>query len=231
MFGAIPPNLLRVHNWRNDIVTLGQVLGEFIREVSEGKLDYAWIAQINKLLSDGGHDLILSIDQVVPDEVVGMANGSKNIFVGTGGVHGFHRSHFLGAVFGMERMMGRVDTPVRRVEYASEHFGPALPKIVYGQTVVGKNAGGELVMCGLYMRDDDECFEPATALSLRCNFLMMDCGLHKAVVFLEADEFRSTWPGTRAIPADGPVMTAVPFEWVDDIATTSRLQSAPNRRS
>ena len=150
MFGKTPRELFRVHDWRNDVVTLGEVPGEFLREVSEGKLDYTWPAQVNRLLRDGGHDLILSIGQVVPHEVVGMANGNKNIFVGTGGVMGIHRSHFLGAVYGMERMMGRADTPVRRVlNYASEHFGAMMPQIVYVQTVVSKNAAGELVMRGL----------------------------------------------------------------------------------
>ncbi len=175
MFGRTPLKLFRVHNWRDDIVTLGEVPGSFMEEVSEGKLSYTWPAQVNKLLvgagnSGGGHDLILSIGQVVPHEVVGMANGAKNIFIGTGGVMGIHRSHFLGAVYGMERMMGRVDTPVRRVlRYASEHFAQAMP-IVYVQTVVAKNAAGELVVRGLYASDDDQAFELAAALSLQCNF-------------------------------------------------------------
>ena len=200
MFGATPRGLFRVHDWRNDIVTLGEVPGEFMREVSEGKLDYSWPAQVNKLLRDGGHDLILSIGQVVPHEVVGMANGSKNIFIGTGGVMGIHRSHFLGAVYGMERMMGRADTPVRRVlNYASEHFGKDLPQIVYVQTVVNKNAAGKLVMRGLFIGDDSECFELAAALSLKCNFLMMDREIKKAVVFLDPHEFRSTWLGNKSV--------------------------------
>jgi nickel-dependent lactate racemase len=199
MFGATPRELFRVHNWRDDIVTLGEVPSAFMLEVSEGKLDYTWPAQVNKLLRDGGHDLILSIGQVVPHEVVGMANGSKNIFVGTGGVMGIHRSHFLGAVYGMERMMGRADTPVRRVlNYASEHFAQGLP-IVYVQTVVNKNAKGELVMRGLYIGDDGECFEKAAELSLQCNFLMMDREIHKAVVFLDPHEFRSTWLGNKSV--------------------------------
>ena len=200
MFGRTPRELFRVHDWRNDIVTVGEVPSEFMQEVSEGKLDYTWPAQVNKLLRDGGHDLILSIGQVVPHEVVGMANGSKNIFVGTGGVQGIHRSHFLGAVYGMERMMGRADTPVRRVlNYASEHFGRTLPKIVYVQTVVSKNAAGKLVMRGLYIGDDSECFELAAALSLQCNFLMMDREIKKAVVFLDPHEFRSTWLGNKSV--------------------------------
>jgi nickel-dependent lactate racemase len=200
MFGETPRELFRVHDWRRDIVTLGEVPGEFVREVSEGKVGYSWPAQVNKLLRDGGHDLILSIGQVVPHEVVGMANGSKNIFIGTGGVMGIHRSHFLGAVYGMERMMGRADTPVRRVlNYASEHFGTMLPQIVYVQTVVNKNAAGELVMRGLFIGDDNECFERAAALSLQCNFLMMDREIKKAVVFLDPDEFHSTWLGNKSV--------------------------------
>ena len=200
MFGGTPRELFRVHDWRKDIVTLGEVPGEFVREVSEGKVEYSWPAQVNKLLRDGGHDLILSIGQVVPHEVVGMANGSKNIFIGTGGVMGIHRSHFLGAVYGMERMMGRADTPVRRVlNYASEHFGKQLPQIVYVQTVVNKNAAGELVMRGLFIGDDNECFELAAALSLECNFLMMAREIKKAVVFLDPDEFHSTWLGNKSV--------------------------------
>ena len=200
MFGKTPRGLFRVHDWRNDIVTLGEVPGSFMLEVSEGKLDYPWPAQVNKLLRDGGHDLILSIGQVVPHEVVGMANGSKNIFIGTGGVMGIHRSHFLGAVYGMERMMGRADTPVRRVlNYASEHFTGGLPQIVYVQTVVNKNAAGKLVMRGMYIGDDNECFELAAALSLKCNFLMMDREIKKAVVFLDPHEFKSTWLGNKSV--------------------------------
>jgi nickel-dependent lactate racemase len=199
MFGATPRELFRVHDWRNDVVTLGEVPGEFMLEVSEGKLDYTWPAQVNKLVRHGGHDLILSIGQVVPHEVVGMANGNKNIFVGTGGSVGIHRSHFLGAVYGMERMMGRAETPVRRVlNYASEHFAAALP-IVYVQTVVGKNAAGELVLRGMFVGDDAECFERAAELSLQVNFLMLDREIKKAVVYLDPQEFKSTWLGNKSV--------------------------------
>jgi nickel-dependent lactate racemase len=199
MYGDTPRHLFRVHDWRNDVVTLGEVPGSYLYEVSEGKVDYPWPAQVNKLLRDGGHDLILSIGQVVPHEVVGMANYNKNIFVGTGGSIGIHRSHFLGAVYGMERMMGRADTPVRRVlNYASDNFARNLP-IVYVQTVVGKNAEGKLVVRGVYIGDDVECFEQAAALALKVNFQMLDREIKKAVVFLDPHEFRSTWLGNKSV--------------------------------
>ena len=199
MFGETPLSLFRVHDWRNDIVTLGEVPAAFIHEQSEGKLDYSWKAQVNKLLVQGGFDLILSIGQIVPHEVVGMAGHNKNIFVGTGGQEGINKSHFLGAVYGMERMMGRADTPVRRVlNYASDHFAGHLP-IVYVLTVVGRGTDGSLVVRGLFVGDDAECFNLAAALSLKVNFQMLEEPLRKVVVYLDPAEFKSTWLGNKSV--------------------------------
>ena len=199
MFGKVPASLFRVHDWREGLVTLGEVPAGFIREQSEGALDFSWPAQIDKLLVEGGFDLILSIGQVVPHEVIGMANYNKNVFIGTGGVDGINKSHFLGAVYGMERIMGRADTPVRRVlNYASDHFAKHLP-IVYVQTVMAKNAAGELVMRGLFIGDDVECFERASELSLKVNFVMLDREIQKAVVYLDESEFHSTWLGNKSV--------------------------------
>jgi nickel-dependent lactate racemase len=199
MYGDLPQSLFRVHNWRTDVVTVGEVPAEHIREQSEGKLDYSWPAEVNRLVVNGGFDLVLSIGQVVPHEVIGMANYNKNILVGTGGRQGISRSHYLGAVYGMERIMGRADTPVRRVlNYASDHFLRHVP-IVYVLTVIGRNPEGELVPRGLFVGDDVECFHLAAALSLQVNFEMLDRPLQTVVVYLEPHEFKTTWLGNKAI--------------------------------
>jgi nickel-dependent lactate racemase len=199
MFGAIPQDLFRVHNWRTDVETLGEVPAEFIHEQSEGKLNYAWPAQVNRLIAHGGFDLILSIGQVVPHEVIGMANYNKNILVGTGGRESINRSHYLGAVYGMERIMGRAENPVRNVlNYASDHFLRDLP-IVYVLTVVGRAADDRLAVRGLYIGDDAECFHRAAALSLKVNFEILDAPIRKAVVYLDPQEFHSTWLGNKAV--------------------------------
>ncbi|HOK94537.1 MAG TPA: lactate racemase domain-containing protein [Anaerohalosphaeraceae bacterium] len=198
MYADVPLELFRQHNWRKDLKTLGRVPAEYIREISEGRVDYDWPAQVNQLLTDGGFDLILSIGQVVPHEVIGMANYNKNIFVGTGGAEGINKSHFLGAAYGMERIMGRADTPVRRVlNYASEHFAGNLP-IVYVLTVVSAVDNRQAVR-GLFIGDDIECFNLAAALSLKVNFKMLDKPLKKAVVYLDPHEFKSTWLGNKSI--------------------------------
>jgi len=199
MFAGVPPALFHHHDWRNDVVRLGEVPSAYVRELSEGKLDYGWPVEVNRLIVEGAFDLILSIGQVVPHEVVGMANYNKNILVGTGGPESIHRSHYLGAVYGMERVMGRADNPVRQLlNYADERFLRPFP-LVYVLTVVATNDEGDIVTRGLFIGDDLECFQKAAALALRANFVMLDTPVRKAVVYLDPGEFRSTWLGNKAI--------------------------------
>ena len=199
MFGAMPQALFRVHNWRTDVETLGEVPAEFVYEQSEGKLNYSWPAQVNRLVVHGGFDLVLSIGQVVPHEVAGMANYNKNILVGTGGRESINRSHHLGAVYGMERIMGRAENPVRNVlNCAADRFLRHLP-IVYVLTVVGRTGDGGLAVRGLFIGDDAECFYRAAELSLKVNFETLEAPIRKAVVYLDPNEFHSTWLGNKAV--------------------------------
>jgi nickel-dependent lactate racemase len=206
MFSDTPRSLFRNHNFRGALAVLGRVPAEYVKKVSEGLVDYDWPAATNKLIAQGGStsspqgnfDLILSIGQVVPHEVIGMASYNKNIFVGAGGAEGINKSHFLGAVYGMERIMGRADSPVRRVvNYACDHFAKDLP-IVYVHTVVGCDEG-KLVTRGLFIGDDIECFKLAAELSLEVNFQMLDEPLEKVVVNLSPKEYKSTWLGNKSI--------------------------------
>lgn len=199
MFAGVPADLFRVHNWRTGITTVGEVPADFVKQVSGGAVDFSWPAQVANLLWTGQHDLILSVGQVVPHEVIGMANYNKNIFVGTGGADGINKSHFVGAAYGMERMMGRANTPVRRIlNYASEHFTKHLP-IVYVHTVVSRDETGKLAVRGLFVSDDASGFEKAAALSLKVNFEMLDEPLSKVVVYLDPSEFKSTWLGNKSV--------------------------------
>ena len=200
MFGHLPADKVRVHDWRNDVVTIGTVPGSYVKEVSEGKLDYEMNAQVNKLLLDPSFDLILSIGQVVPHEVIGMANYTKNIFVGVGGSDFINKSHFIGASYGMERIMGRAKSPVRDVfEYAKVHYLNQAP-IIYVLTVRAKDEEtGEMVTRGLFIGDDFECFQKAADLSLETNFIMVDHEMRKCIVYLDPEEFKSTWLGNKAV--------------------------------
>jgi nickel-dependent lactate racemase len=206
MFPGIPHGLFRIHDWRNDVITIGEVPAAFIEEITKGALTFTWPAQLNKLVCRGGHDLILSIGQVVPHEVIGMANYNKNMFIGCGGSASINKSHFLGAVYGMERIMGRADNPVRKVlNYAGREFLQQLP-VVYVHTVVAQPSGLhpetynlKPATRGLFIGSDEAVFTEAAELSLKVNFTLLDKPLKKVVVILNRDEYRSTWLGNKAI--------------------------------
>jgi nickel-dependent lactate racemase len=199
MFGDIPLEIFKVHNWRNDIVTIGEVPSEFIQEISEDNVNYPINVQINKLLIKERFDLIVSVGQVIPHEVVGMANYNKNIFIGLGGYENIHKSHFLSAVHGMDRTIGRLDTPVRKViDYAMERYLNYLP-VIYILTVIGRDKKNNLVLRGIYIGDDYECFRLATELSRKVNIELFERPLRKVVVYLDPSEYQSTWLGNKSI--------------------------------
>jgi len=198
MFGdTIPLDRFLVHDWRNNIRQVGTVPGRLIKEWSEGRVDYDVRVEVSNQLF-AGYDLILSVGQLVPHEVVGIANYTKNIMTGAGGPDSINKSHFLGAAFGMERMMGRIDTPVRKLfNYGIQTFLRDLP-IVYVLTVMQKTNTG-MAMRGLYIGDDDATFAAGAKLSQQVNLDLLDAPLKKVLVYLDPHEFKSTWLGNKAI--------------------------------
>lgn len=200
MFKGVPKDLFREHNWRKDVTTVGRIPGDYISGLSNGKLKFDFPVQLNKLVYEGGHDLILSVGQVVPHEVIGMANYNKNLLIGTGGAEVINKSHFLGAVHGMEKIMGMADNPVRELlNYASEEYLSSLP-VVYIHTVVEKDSEtGKMVVRGLFIGDEVDVFYKAAELSLKVNFTMLDTHLKKVVVYLDPLEFQSIWLGNKSI--------------------------------
>ncbi len=198
MFGdTIPLDRFLVHDWRNNIRHVGTVPSKLIQEWSEGRVDYDVRVEVSNQLF-AGYDLILSVGQLVPHEVVGIANYTKNIMTGAGGPDSINKSHFLGAAYGMERIMGRIDTPVRKLfNYGIQTFLRDLP-IVYVLTVMQKIATG-MVMRGLYIGDDDATFTAGAKLSQQANLDLIDKPLRKVIVYLDPHEFKSTWLGNKAI--------------------------------
>ncbi|MCQ2397229.1 MAG: lactate racemase domain-containing protein, partial [Lentisphaeria bacterium] len=201
MFGkAIPKSAFKVHDWRNDVRTLGKVSSEKLQELSTGKLDYDVNVQANNALFDKSYDLILSIGQIVPHEVVGMANYTKNIMVGVGGPDMINKSHFLGAVSGMESIMGRADSPVRRLfNYGVDTYMADVP-IVYLHTVMARDeATGKMAMRGFYSGTGADAYLEACKLCVTTNLVLLDKPLKTVVVYLDPEEFKSTWLGNKAI--------------------------------
>lgn len=194
----VPFERMLVHNWKTDVTKIGEVPASFVSEVSEGLVNTKIDVEVNRRLLDESYDLILSIGQVVPHEVVGMANYSKNIFVGCGGASMINSSHMLGAFYGMERIMGRDFSPVRRVfDYAEEHFLKDLP-LLYVLTAT-TNQGDDITVHGLYVGRERANFEAAVKKSQQVNLTHVKERFSKVVVYLDPREFKSTWLGNKSV--------------------------------
>ncbi len=198
MFPGVPSDLVRVHDWRNGLALMGEIPGTRLAELSGGKVDYKVRVEIDQLAAEGGHDAIISVGQIVPHEVIGMAGGNKNILVGTGGPDIINKSHFLGAVCNMETIMGHIESPVRTLlNEAEDRYLKHLP-IRYILTVRSKNDAGKLVTRGLFAGDTRDCYLAAAQLSQQVNIIRVP-PLPKVVVYLDPGEFKSTWLGNKAI--------------------------------
>ena len=198
MFGDIPFESLIAHNWRTDVVKLGEVPAGYLREITEGLWQEPVGVEVNRLVMDGKYDLIISPGQVVPHEVIGMSNHAKNLFVGVGGSDMINKSHMIGAVYGMERMMGKDHSPVRKLfDYGMEHFLKDRP-ILFVLTVTTA-PGGKTRTHGLFIGEGRECLTRAVDLSQQKNIDFVKTGIKKCVVYLDPSEFRSTWLGNKAV--------------------------------
>ena len=198
MFGDIPFDKFIPHNWRTDVMRLGEVPADYLEEITDGLWHDAVSVEINRMVMDEKYDLILSVGQVVPHEVIGMANHAKNLFVGVGGSDMINKSHMVGAVYGMERMMGKDHTPVRKIlDYGMEHYLSKRP-IVFVLTVCTA-PGGNIRTHGLFIGDTRKVLEAAIELAQDKNIDFVETGIKKCIVYLDPSEFKSTWLGNKSV--------------------------------
>lgn len=198
MFGDIPFDRFVPHNWRTDIMKIGEVPADYLAKITDGLWNDSIDVEINRRVMDPAYDLILSIGQVVPHEVIGMANHSKNLFVGVGGADMINKSHMVGAVYGMERMMGKDHTPVRKIfDFALAQYLSNRP-VLFLLTVTTA-PGGNTQVHGLFAGRDRDALEAAVALAQQKNIDFVEHGIRKCVVYLDPKEFKSTWLGNKAV--------------------------------
>jgi len=196
--GKIPAERFLVHNWRDGVTKIGEVPGDFVNGVSDGIMDQTMDVEVSNYLLDPSYDLILSIGQVVPHEVVGMANYTKNIVIGCGGARFINQSHMLGAFYGLERLMGKDHSPVRKVfDYAEENFISKLPVLYVLTVTVTEDEKTDII--GLYIGKGRDGFTRAVGLSQKYNINYVKSPVKTCVVWLSEREFHSTWVGNKAI--------------------------------
>jgi nickel-dependent lactate racemase len=199
MFPGIPLDRFFVHEWRRGLKRLGEVPADFVDEVSDGLVSYPIRCEVDARIVEGRWDRIISIGQLVPHEVIGIAGHDKNVFVGAGGKDTIDRTHFLGAVCGMESIMGRAETPVRDVmSFMAKELASHLP-ITHVLTVRTRDASGAMITRGLFAGEGHAVFSAGAPLAQASNLEYLEKPLAKVVVYLDPTEFHSTWLGNKAV--------------------------------
>lgn len=194
----VPKEAFLTHDWRTDNVSLGEVPAEFIEKVTDGKYKEAIEALIDRRLVSGEFDTIYSIGQVVPHEVVGLANYTKNLVVGLGGREMINKSHMVGAICNMEKIMGNVDSPVRAIfDYVQSEYLDRLGITFFLTVTQERDAQADLY--GLYIGNERKTYEAAAELASWHNITWLEKRVKRMVAYLEPSEFRSTWVGNKAI--------------------------------
>jgi carbohydrate kinase (thermoresistant glucokinase family) len=195
---------LLVHDWRNGVAELGTLRADEVVALSGGLLDSDAVVEVASALFDGW-DLVVSLGQVVPHEVAGLAGYTKNIVVGLGGSSFIGASHLMGGLVGVETIMGKLANPVRDlVDTAFDRMVAPRLNVLFVLTVVEDGPQGatlRAVYCGRggTGRSGAAAFREAATLSRRRNIIVVDEPWGRATCWLDAREYRSTWLGNKAV--------------------------------
>ena len=184
------------HRWDepDELITLGELSAETVNELTDGLISQSVPVSINKLLAPGIYDTVLVFGATVPHEVAGFAGGAKYFFPGVAGPELTHTTHWLGALAGIENIIGQVDTPTRRLIEAATDLVPA--RIISLNTVVSR-IDGELVTYALFTGEIREAFRRATEVSRRIHIRYTD-RKYKRVVALLDPHYDELWVGGKA---------------------------------
>ena len=199
MFGSIPEERIFAHDWRGGCTRIGTIPGGIVEETTEGIADWEIPVDLNSKLMDEPWDLVINVGHVVPHEVLGFANHNKNYYIGLGGKDTICASHIAAAVYGIERNLGCLVTPLRACYNWSEERHLADLPDVYFQIVMRRDEAGALVTSGIFVGDDLDTYLQAARLSRDQNIITFKEPVRKIVAVMQPDEFRSTWVGNKAV--------------------------------
>ena len=184
------------HHWdrESELTTLGTIGAEVIAKETGGLLNESVRIRLNARLAPGQYDHVLVLGATVPHEVAGFAGGAKYFFPGVAGPELTHLTHWLGALATIERVIGRVETPTRRLIEAAAAFVPT-PAIAF-TTVATRDASG-LKTRALFAGDVRETVRRAAEISQQVHIRYTGRRYTRVVAILD-EHYDELWVGGKA---------------------------------
>src|SRR5690242_18268335 len=185
------------HRWDDpdELITIGELSAETVRELTGGLIDHAVPVTLNKLLAPGIYDTVLVFGGTVPHEVAGFAGGAKYFFPGVAGPELTHTTHWLGALASIESIIGAVETPTRHLIEAASALVPA--RVISFNTVVSRDDEGRLITYALFAGEVREAFRRAAEVSRQVH-IKYTGRKYKRVVALLDPHYDELWVGGKA---------------------------------
>src|SRR5215203_2404323 len=184
------------HRWDqpDELVTIGELSAERVRELTGGLIEQAVPVSINKLLEPENYDTVLVFGATVPHEVAGFAGGAKYFFPGVAGPELTHTTHWLGALAGIENIIGQVETPTRHLIEAAAAF---VPTPVIALTTVSTRDQSGFKTRALFAGDLRGTVRRAAEVSQQVH-VRYTGRRYKRVVALLDDHYDELWVGGKA---------------------------------
>ena len=184
------------HHWdrASELITLDTLSGAEVSSLTGGLMDREVPVQLNAHLAPGQYDVVFVIGATVPHEVAGFAGGAKYFFPGVAGPELTHLTHWLGALATIERTIGRVETPTRRVIEAAADRVPA-PVVAFTSVSTRNDTG--LLTHALFAGDFRETVRSAAAVSSRVHVRYTGRRYRRVVALLD-EHYDELWVGGKA---------------------------------
>lgn len=194
-YKGIPSHLFENHHFLKDCIHRGSITRDEIKKLTHFDFPFDTKVEANKALFDENYDLIISIGQVVPHEVCGFSNYTKNLAIGLGSKDVIDKTHYLSALVGVETLIGEAFNPARSmVDYAMEKLKVPTP-IHYILSVVDPI---EHHIDSIYITNKDEGFFMAARRSKKINVFKTEKRYDNVYAFM-SPFFKSSWIANKAI--------------------------------
>jgi nickel-dependent lactate racemase len=185
------------HEWNrpDKLVSLGELPAEKVSEITGGLFAEPIPLTVNHLLAPGKYDYVLIFGATVPHEVAGFAGGAKYFFPGVAGAELTHKTHWLAALATIENIIGRVETPTRRMIEAAADFVPA--KIISLTSVVSRSSEDRLRTHALFAGDFRLALRRAAEVSRKVHIKYTGRKYRRVVALLD-EHYEELWLGGKA---------------------------------
>lgn len=186
------------HLWKDQqaLVQIGVLSEDTVEAVSDGLFRMSVPIKVNKLILDYDHLMILG--PVFPHEVAGFSGGNKYFFPGIAGQEIIDFFHWLGALITNCKIIGKKDTPVRKViDLAASHI--PVERSCFAMVVEGNG------LAGLYYGSPEDAWSISADLSNRLHITYKDQAFH-TVLSVAPEMYDDLWVGGKCMYKLEPVV-------------------------